>query len=92
MSTDKPLEEGQQMLADTLARQQAALERNQARAASALGMAGADRSARPELTLRVDLDDDLAAAFNRGLRVEALLIQVVRLLQAQRAGTDGAGA
>lgn len=82
MST--PLENGQQVLADTLARQQAAVERNRARATSALGLGAASTEPLPELTLRVALDDDLAAAFNCGLRLEALLIQVVRLLQALR--------
>ncbi len=86
MSTSLPLENGQQTLAELLHKQQSALKCNQARAASAFGLDAAT-PARAELTLRVALDDDLLAAFNAGLRIESLLIQIVRLLQTVHART-----
>lgn len=86
MSTSLPVENGQQALAEALHQQQAALERNQARAASAFGL-GAEARARSALTLRVALDDDLLVAFNAGLRIESLLIQIIRLLQTVPATT-----
>lgn len=88
MSTSQPLENGQQALAETLQKQQAALERNRARAASAFGLDAAP-PAGSELTLRVALDDDLLVAFNAGLRLESLLIQIVRLLQTLRVFAAG---
>jgi hypothetical protein len=92
MNNPTPLENGQQALAETLAKQQAAVERNQARAAQALAPGAPLGAAPPELTLRVALDDDLIAAFNCGLRTEALLIQILRLLQARPTGTASGSA